>query len=85
MLEKYIFCRVLSGIINEAMWAEKDGVANTEDIDTALKLGTNYPYGPFEWAEQIGMDRVQELLRALNETVSDDRFTSPPFDRVSAT
>jgi len=40
MLEKYIFSRVLIGIINEAMWAEKDGVASAEDIDTALKLGT---------------------------------------------
>ena len=85
MLEKYIFSRVLIGIINEAMWAEKDGVASAEDIDTALKLGTNYPKGPFEWTEQIGMDRVQELLVSLNETVSDDRFSSPPYDPVSAT
>ena len=84
MLEKYIFCRVLVGIINEAMWAVKDGVASSEDIDTAMKLGTNYPRGPFEWAEQIGMDNVQELLLSLNETVSDDRFTSPPFDAVTA-
>ena len=85
MLEKYIFSRVLIGIINEAMWAEKDGVASAEDIDTALKLGTNYPKGPFEWTEQIGMDHVQELLVSLNETVSDDRFSSPPYDPVSAT
>ena len=85
MLEKYIFSRVLIGIINEAMWAEKDGVASAEDIDTALKLGTNYPKGPFEWTEQIGMDHVQELLVSLNETVSDDRFSSPPYDHVSAT
>ena len=85
MLEKYIFSRVLVGIINEAMWAQKDGVASSEDIDTALKLGTNYPNGPFEWAEQIGLDRVQDLLLALNETVSDDRFSSPPFDIVTTT
>ena len=83
MLEKYIFSRVLIGIINEAMWAEKDGVASAEDIDTALKLGTNYPKGPFEWVEQIGLGNVQDLLLALNETVSDDRFSSPPFDAAT--
>ncbi len=85
MLEKYIFSRILCGIFNEAMWAEKDGVASAEDIDTALRLGTNYPKGPFEWMKQIGMDHVQETLTSLSETVSDDRFSAPGYDPVSTT
>jgi 3-hydroxybutyryl-CoA dehydrogenase len=83
MLEKYIFARVLGGIINEAMWAVTEDVASQKDIDTAMKLGTNYPYGPLEWAEKIGLKKVQQLLAALNETVADNRFASPPFGTVS--
>ena len=83
-LERYIFARVLGGIMNEAMWANTEGVATERDIDTAMKMGTNYPHGPLEWVEKIGIDKVQCLLAALNETVSDDRFASPPFGTVSA-
>ena len=84
MIEQYIFARVLGGIMNEAMWAVTEGVASAKDIDTAMKLGTNYPQGPLEWAENIGLDKVHNLLIALNETVSDDRFASPPFGTISA-
>jgi 3-hydroxybutyryl-CoA dehydrogenase len=84
MIEKYIFARILGGIMNEAMWATTEHVASAEDIDTAMKMGTNYPQGPLEWAEKIGIEKVQCLLAALNETVADDRFASPPFGTVSA-
>ena len=83
LIEKYIFARVLGGVINEAMWAVTEGVASAKDIDLAMKLGTNYPHGPIEWAHRIGLDRVQQLLEALNETVSDNRFSSPPFGAIS--
>ncbi len=84
LVEKYIFSRVLGGIMNEAMWAVTDKVASAKDIDIAMTLGTNYPLGPFEWIDKIGIDNVQNLLAALNETVADDRFASPPFGTVSA-
>ena len=77
-LAKYIFSRVLISIINEALWAKSEGVASEQDIDTAMKLGTNYPKGPFEWAVQVGMDKVLELLDEFNKTVNDGRFTAPP-------
>ncbi len=82
-IEQYIFARVLGGIINEAMWAVTEKVASAKDIDTAMKLGTNYPQGPLEWAEKIGLETVYNLLSALNETVSDNRFASPPFGTIS--
>lgn len=78
-LEKYIFARVLVAIINEAAWAFSDGVADRANIDTALKLGTNYPKGPFEWAEQIGHSATGELLDALNAQVGDSRFAAPEY------
>ncbi|MDP7005807.1 MAG: 3-hydroxyacyl-CoA dehydrogenase NAD-binding domain-containing protein [Phycisphaerales bacterium] len=77
-LERYIFARILASVINEAYWTHSEGVASINDIDTAMRLGTNYPYGPFEWCNRIGEDVVQELLLSLNETVQDNRFSTPP-------
>ena len=59
--------RIISMIINEAYFALEEGVSDQENIDTAMKLGTNYPRGPFEWAEKIGTERIIELLRLLAE------------------
>lgn len=57
--------RVISMIINEAYFALEENVSTREEIDTAMKLGTNYPYGPFEWAERIGKRNLLKLLKAL--------------------
>lgn len=82
-LEQYILARVLVAVINEAGWALTEGVADRANIDTAMKLGTNYPKGPLEWAEQIGYAVCGELLDALNETVQDNRFAAPDVFKVS--
>jgi 3-hydroxybutyryl-CoA dehydrogenase len=63
----FITPRVICMIINEAFIALKEGVSTKEEIDTAMKLGTNYPYGPFEWAEKIGIERIEGLLNKLNK------------------
>jgi 3-hydroxybutyryl-CoA dehydrogenase len=60
--------RIVCMIINEAYEALQQGVASREDIDLSMKLGTNYPYGPFEWGERIGLDNVRRLLRALEKS-----------------
>lgn len=62
----FLTARVLAGIINEGYLALGEGVSSKEDIDTAMKLGTNYPYGPFEWAERIGINRIYSLLNHLS-------------------
>jgi 3-hydroxybutyryl-CoA dehydrogenase len=62
----FITPRVVSMIINEAFISWKEGVSTKDDIDTAMKLGTNYPYGPFEWAEKIGSKRINALLEKLS-------------------
>lgn len=61
----FIRARVVSMIINEAYIALEEGVSTKEEIDTAMKLGTNYPHGPFEWAEKIGVQNVVTLLQKL--------------------
>lgn len=76
-LERYVFARVLVSIINEGAWAFTEKVASAADINTALKLGTSYPKGPLEWAEEIGYSVCGELLDALNASVVDKRFESP--------
>lgn len=62
-----ITARIICMIINEAYFALGEGISSKEEIDTAMKLGTNYPYGPFEWAEKIGLNNVYRLLKKLSE------------------
>ncbi|HNN32354.1 MAG TPA: 3-hydroxyacyl-CoA dehydrogenase family protein [Chitinophagaceae bacterium] len=47
--------KIISMIVNEAYFALEDNISTKEEIDIAMKLGTNYPYGPFEWSEKIGL------------------------------
>jgi len=69
----FISARVIAMIINEAYFTLEEKVSSKKEIDTAMKLGTNYPYGPFEWSEKIGLLNVYELLVALSKTNS--RYT----------
>jgi 3-hydroxybutyryl-CoA dehydrogenase len=62
--------RVISAIINEAYFTLQADVSTKEEIDTAMKLGTNYPFGPFEWSRAIGLKKIYELLLALSKTDS---------------
>lgn len=64
----FISARVVAMIINEAYFTLAEGVSTKEETDTAMKLGTNYPYGPFEWAEKIGLKNVCSLLNTLSKT-----------------
>jgi 3-hydroxybutyryl-CoA dehydrogenase len=63
-----IAARIIAMIINEAYFALNDEVSSKKEIDTAMKLGTNYPYGPFEWAALIGKNNILELLQKLSLT-----------------
>jgi 3-hydroxybutyryl-CoA dehydrogenase len=61
---------VIAMIINEAYFALEDQVSTKAAIDTAMKLGTNYPYGPFEWAEKTGLENITALLKRLSTAES---------------
>lgn len=73
--------RVLFMIINEAVYTLWEGVASREDIDLAMKLGTNFPMGPLEWADAIGLDTVYNGLKSLHEEYGDDRYRPCPLIR----
>lgn len=66
--------RIICMIINEAYYTTEEGTASREDIDLSMKLGTNYPYGPFEWCQKIGIKHVYELLEAVYEDTHDERY-----------
>jgi 3-hydroxybutyryl-CoA dehydrogenase len=60
--------RIVAGMINEAWHAWEEQVSTKEEIDTAMKLGTNYPFGPFEWGDKIGLGQIVSLLWSLSRT-----------------
>jgi 3-hydroxybutyryl-CoA dehydrogenase len=62
-----VAARVIAMIVNEAFFAYGDAVSSKSDMDTAMKLGTNYPLGPIEWAEKIGLPKIWQLLKALEK------------------
>ena len=64
----FVTPRVISMIINEAFISLEEGVSTKEEINTAMKLGTNYPYGPLEWGQIIGLKNITSLLQKLSIT-----------------
>jgi len=60
--------RILAALVNEAYHTLGAGVSTRSAIDTAMKLGTNYPWGPFEWSERIGLKNIAGLLEVLGRT-----------------
>lgn len=74
-----IKARVIFMIINEACYTLQEGTASIEDIDMAMKLGTNYPFGPFEWCDKIGITSVFETLAAMYEDTKDERYKICPL------
>lgn len=71
--------RVIFMIINEACYTLQEGTATIEDIDQSMKLGTNHPFGPFEWCDKIGITNVFETLNAIYEDTHDERYRICPL------
>jgi len=63
--------RVTLAIVNEAYRALGDGVATEDDIDQAMRLGANHPFGPFEWTRRTGLHEVVVMLDALSDEDAD--------------
>lgn len=71
--------RILCQIINESIFAITDDVAKPVDIDSAMKLGANYPLGPVEWAEKIGISQIYAVLTAIQNDLNEDRYRVSPL------
>lgn len=66
--------RVVANLVNEAAMALMEGVADAEDIDRGMQLGTSYPHGPLAWGDMIGLDQVQGILNALGATFGTGQY-----------
>ncbi len=66
--------RTVAMIVNEALDALQKGVASEQDIDTAMRLGVNYPRGPLAWGEQLGWQRLLRLLENLQRHYGEERY-----------
>ena len=73
--------RIVCQIVNESAFTLQAGVATAEDIDTAMRLGFNYPRGPIEWAESIGLDHVLAVLDGLWSERREERYRAAPLLR----
>jgi 3-hydroxybutyryl-CoA dehydrogenase len=75
-----IVARTVACLANEAFSALATGIADAQTIDTAMKLGVNYPLGPLEWAELIGLEGILAILEGLQSELG-ERYRPHPVLR----
>lgn len=75
----FIVNRILMPMINEAVYALYEGIAEVEAIDSAMKLGTNQPMGPLTLADFIGLDTCLAIMNVLHEGLGDTKYRPCPL------
>ena len=74
-----IMMRTVAMLANEAADAVNQGVCDAPSVDTAMRLGVNYPCGPLAWADAIGLEKISTVLANLAHTYGEDRYRTSPL------
>lgn len=72
----FVAQRILAMIVNLCCEMAQTGVGSPQDIETAMKLGLNYPFGPLGFGDRIGPANIFETMRNLQEVTGSDRYRS---------
>jgi 3-hydroxybutyryl-CoA dehydrogenase len=75
----FIVNRILIPMLNEAAFVLMEGIATPEEIDTAMKLGTNQPMGPLELADFVGLDTCLAIARIFHTELGEDKYRPCPL------
>lgn len=70
----FVLQRILAMIANLGCELAQIGMASTADIDTAMKLAQNYPRGPIEWADWLGVEQTYAIMTQLHAITASDRY-----------
>jgi 3-hydroxybutyryl-CoA dehydrogenase len=71
--------RTVAMLANEAADAVNQGVCSVEAVDIAMQKGVNYPRGPLAWADEIGVEKIDTVLRNIAQTYGEDRYRVSPY------
>lgn len=75
----FVMNRLLIPMINEAAFCLREGIASKEDIDKIMKIGANFPMGPFELADLIGIDTCLSIMEELQNNFGDTKYAACPL------
>ena len=77
----FIVNRILVPALNEAIFLVQEGVAEPEDIDKAIKLGLNWPMGPLQLLDYVGLDTTFNITQVFMNEFQDSKYRPSPLLR----